>query len=348
MGARTIVFIAVAALMIVGVGYGVITSFNATTPNDEPEAAPIDVIEAVPPEERAIDVGNDFLEAIRTADADAILDLIGTTPTGDVSLVTDAALAEMLERFPFSSASVTAAGSIESDDVQRVEIRYSLGDQSFVHEVGIDTNDRESTDGAINLDLPLLTFDGGYGDMEVTVNGAVTATDSGSIYSVVPGVYEVETTAAYVELGGDPIVATSGFAYAYTHEHEPMLTDEGIAQFRSSVRAAAEECLSSAVLDAGCGLSVTPDLQGGNSLVDGTIERTISDESWAEIDASEPTALSSAPLVMEDTFFSAEVAFTGDWSGASGAGRDRIYGGPYLSSPSVDFADPDLPVAWGY
>ncbi|MGO2791325.1 MAG: hypothetical protein ACTIBV_02430, partial [Microbacterium gubbeenense] len=76
--------------------------------------------------------------------------------------------------------------------------------------------------------------------------------------------------------------------------------------------------------------------------------RTISDESWAEIDALEPTASSSAPLVMEDAFFSAEVVFTGDWSGASGAGRDQIYGGPYLASPSVDFADPDLPVTWGY
>lgn len=347
-GARMTVVIVVAALVIVGVGYGVITSMNSTAPNDEPLAAPVDVSEEAPPEERAIDVGNDLLEAIRTADAGAVQNLLGTTLTGDVALVTDAVLAEMLERYPFSSASVTPIGPVDSGDIQRVDVSYRLGDHPFVYEVDIDTRERESTDGAIDLDLPLLTFDGGYGDMEVTVNGSVAGTGSGAIYSVVPGVYELETTAAYVELSGGPVVATTGFAYAYTHEHEPVLTNDGLAEFRSRVRASAEACLSATSLDADCELSVTPGLQGDNSLVDGTIERSISDESWAEIDALEPTASSSAPLVMEDAFFSAEVIFTGDWSGAFGAGRDQIYGGPYLSSPTVDFADPDLPVTWGY
>lgn len=347
-GIRTTIIVAVAVLVIAGVGYGVFTSFNATTPNDEPQAVPADIIEEAAPAERAIEVGNDFLEAIRTADGDAVQSMIGSTLTGDASLITDEVLAEMLERHPLSETSVTAIGSDDSAGLQDVEISYRLGDQAFVYEIGVDTTDRDSTDGAVDLDLPLLTFDGGFGDMEITVNGAVAATGSGSIYSVVPGVYELATSADYVELAGVPVIATTGFAYAYTHEHEPTLTEDGLAQFRSRVRASAEECLSSAALDAGCELAVTPGLQGDNSLIDGTIERTISDESWAEIDALEPTASSSAPLVMEDAFFSAEVVFTGDWSGASGSGRDQIYGGPYLASPSVDFADADLPVTWGY
>lgn len=341
--ARPIVFAVAALVVLGGVGVGVISSLGDELAPEDPQAAP----EPVDPTQSAEETANAFVEALRSADADALAEMLGGAAAPDPALFTDDVLAKMLERHPMTRESIAAVGIADAAGGQVVDISYLLGDAEISYTIDVDTTAPDPT-GAIEIDLPSLTFDGGYGDLDVSVNGVAVTTGSGDMYAVMPGVYDLATSADHLRLEGEPIVATTGFAYAYTHEHDPLLTGEGLAEFRSRVRASAEECLASTALDASCGLSVTGGLQGGSSLVDGTIERTIDDDSWAAIDALEPTPSAGDPLVMRDGFFSAEVVFIGDWTGPSGSGRDQIYGGPSLVGPSVDFGDPDLPVTWGY
>jgi len=345
--ARSIVFAVAALVVLGGLGIGVISSLGAEPAAEEPRAAPEAPAEEIDPQERAEQTANAFLEAIRTADADALSGMLERPSTADTALFTDDVLADMLERHPMARESIAVVGAADTWGKQVVDVSYVLGDEEIAYTIGVDTATPGLT-GAIDLDLPNLTFDGGYGDLDVSVNGVTVPTGSGDMYAVMPGIYELATSADHLRLSGEPIVATSGFAYAYTHEHAPVLTEEGLAEFRSRVRASAEECLASPTLEASCGLSVTGGLQGGSSLVDGTIERTIDDDSWAAIDALDPTPAAGDPLMMRDGFFSADVVFIGDWTGPAGAGRDQIYGGPSLVGPSVDFGDPDLPVSWGY
>jgi len=344
----TVVFSAVAAVIALGVGAALfMPMFGSSSPSSgtagaDPSPTPTVIPRAT--DEVALEVANAFVDALVAGDADAAAAMLGVTASGLTSAET---WKSMLEAYPISDVNVTAMGKDSWDD-QLVEVDYTMNEQSvsFMMTIDVDLTTPENT--VIDYDLPTLHITDGYEGFDITLNGVPLANPSDSEHDIFPGSYTVSTTTAYFAIESDPIVASEGINFLYPYEHEPALTDEGVTKFRDVVRAAVEGCISTTTLEAGCGLTVSGGLAGGGSIVDGSVERTISDEQWTKIDEMIPTTDSWDGGLVQEGNSIGPVSFFADWNQNGRSGRDEIHGGPWLDSPHVDFADPEFTVTWDY
>ena len=310
------------------------------------------VAEPTPPEasatptptagELADAAAHEFIDAIVSGDAVAAF---ATAGAGEETFLTDEAWRQMLEVYPPTDIAVTTYGD-DSGSSFDASASYWMNDQlvDFSFTVLATEGDPEST--RIIIDLPRLEFDTSLDGFELSLNGVTLPDTSDASYLVLPGAYALETTSPYFHIDSSPILAESGSEEVDSFWFTPELTDEGIAKFRELVRASAEACVGSTMLDAGCGLAVTGGLEGGGSLVDGTVERRLDDDQWATIDAMTPRASSFDNPIVQEGELVGPVDFFADWQRGGGSGRDEIHGGPWLYTPHVDFSDPALPVTW--
>jgi hypothetical protein len=334
---------AVAAVILVGVGAALIAPMLGGGRDDGVAAAtPTPTVVPVAAGEIGMDATTTFVDAISSGNSALALAMLGRTAT---ALTNDDAWAAMVDAYPITDVEISSLGE-DTWESQVYAVSYRMDDEliDFTLTVDVDVADPENV--VLDLDMPTLEITDGYEGFDITLNGVALDAPGDASYEIFPGAYTVATTTPYFTIDSSPIIAESSIVFLYPYEHEPMLTEEGVAKFREVVRASAEACVGSTMLDAGCGLDVTGGLEGGGSLVDGTVERTLTDEQWAAIDSMEPEASAFDGAMIQEGDFVGDVAFYADWQQNGASGRDQIHGGPWLYSPHVDFSDPDLPVVW--
>lgn len=332
---------AVALVIAGGIGASIVAVL-APAPA-EGRAAP--TLIAATAEEVALDVATRYVDALAAGDAEAALALVDVNDAASLALATDEMLDALSDDVRFDDAEIAVERSDEWA-LPVATVTVAAGEEQFSFPLEIEADPASPEASRITSGLPLLTFGTGYEGLDITVNGIAADSSTAAIYGVFPGLYRIGTDTPHFRIAGEPVEATTDFAYVYSNERVPELDDEGVAAFRSAVRASAEACLASTSLDAGCGLGVTSAVSGDATLVDGTVMRTISDEAWAEIDAMEPSPGSESVLAQRGEHVGS-VTFVADWTSPTlGSGREEIYGGPWLGTPTVDFGDPELPVSW--
>lgn len=341
--AAVVTFAGLGAAILVGVGAAVISPMLGDSGGDrEPVATPTPTVIPLAAGEIGLDAATTFVNAVTTGNATLALSMLGHTAT---SLTSDDAWATMVENYPISDVQISSL----TDDAwenQVFAVSYMMDDEliDFTLTIDVDVNDPENV--VFDVDLPTLEITEGYEAFDMTLNGVAFDASGSMSYEVFPGAYTLGTTTEYFTIPDSVIVAESGMVFMYPYDREPTLTEDGIAKFREVVRAAAEACISSTTLAADCGLEVTGGVQGGATIVDGTVERSLTDEQWAEIDAMVPTSSAFDGAQIQEGDYIGDVAFVADWQQNGASGRDQIYGGPWLYAPTVDFSDPSFPVTW--
>ncbi|RCK61584.1 hypothetical protein [Microbacterium sorbitolivorans] len=336
-------FVGLGAAILVGVGAAVVSPMLGDSRDDrEPISTPTPTVIPLAAGEIGLDAATTFVNAIAGGNATLALSMLGHTAT---SLTSDDAWAAMVENYPISDVQITPLAE-DAWENQVFAVSYMMDDEliDFTLTVDVDVNDPENV--VFDVDLPTLEITEGYEAFDMTLNGVAFDASGSMSYEVFPGAYTLGTTTEYFTIPESVIVAESGMVFMYPYDREPTLTDDGIAKFREVVRAAAEACISSTTLAADCGLEVTGGIQGGAQIIDGTVERSLTDEQWAEIDAMVPTSSAFDGAQFQEGDYIGDVAFVADWQQGGSSGRDQIYGGPWLYAPTVDFSDPDLPVTW--
>ncbi|GGO61838.1 hypothetical protein GCM10010910_10590 [Microbacterium nanhaiense] len=337
-GASTLA--AVAGAIVLGIGAALFASGSGSP--DAVETSPTPTVVPLAADEIAMDAAGAFVDAIASGNAPAALAMLGAAES---TLTSEDTWRTMVENYPITDVAVVNLGD-GSWQTQPIDVSYTMNGESvsFMLSVEVDVTEPENT--VIDFDLPTLEITDGFEGFDITLNGVALPESGAASYEVLPGAYTVGTTTEYFRIEPAPVIASSSMAFLYPYEHEPTLTEDGVAKFREAVRASAEACVGSTTLDAGCGLSVTGGLEGGGSLVDGTVERSLSDEQWALIDAMVPSASSFDGAKVQEGEFVGDVTFYADWQQNGYSGRDEIHGGPWLYRPHVDFSDPALPVTW--
>ncbi|WP_029149926.1 hypothetical protein [Microbacterium indicum] len=298
--------------------------------------------------ELALAAAQGYLDAIADNDADAALaflsgdPLIGADGTA-LDLLSDDALGTMHSAYPMTDTKVSLGESSDDQTTFTVQASFRAGDEAIEMPLPVTVSGGVAL---VDADLARIT-PAGYGGIELRANG--TPISDGGIYLAFPGVYDITIDQEDFVLGGssggEPLVATTDFAYVYSYEYEPVLTEEGLAAFRGAVRSATEACLAPTTLAAGCGLELPSDLNGYGYIHDGTVSRTISDEQWSEIDQMVPSRTGDSVLQQTGDWIG-DVHVEAGWTDSWGSGRGEIGGAPWLYAPTVDFSDPALPVTW--
>ncbi|WP_440709171.1 hypothetical protein [Herbiconiux sp. YIM B11900] len=279
-----------------------------------------------------------YLTALSEGDAETALGLLGTAPDDD-TLLTDEVLAASNELAPITDIEVVQ--QVGDEGSADVTVGYLLGGDPVQAEYSVldyDGDGEWQVSGGTGY-ISTAKFDG----IGLTVNGVSVEGDEVEVF---PGAYALATDLPNFTLAGTTtVVVTAPFESGDTGDIEPVLSDEALQQFRSLVTAAANECLASTTLAAGCGLELPATLDDGTSLVDGTIKRTLSADGQTTLSSLEPTLSYDNPtLAQGDYIGSVDVTAQCSQGGASGT-CDLIFA-PSLGSPSVDMASDNLTVLW--
>ncbi|GMA30016.1 hypothetical protein [Litorihabitans aurantiacus] len=282
-----------------------------------------------------------FLDAIAAGDAQTALDLVDSSTGLDETLLTDEVLAASAAIAPITDIVVTPPTDDNPYGVE-VEVAYQLGDTPVSTTVRL-TGDG---DGAYTLTSAggSVYVPGSVSGVDVTVNGVpVTA---GEDYDAFIGTYEIATTSTVFGITGETQAAiTERFESASFSGLTVDLTEESVAAFHESVRAAVDECLASTTLEAGCGLAVPATLSDGTQLTDGTLTRTLSGDAELRIGDLDPTAGYDNPNFVRGRSIGG-VSTTAECTKDGQVGTCDVLFGPSLGAPTVDFSTEPRTVVW--
>ena len=115
---------------------------------------------------------------------------------------------------------------------------------------------------------------------------------------------------------------------------------------RGAVDDAVQACLEQTTLEAGCGMTPVPTTSDdGWTMVENTVERSISEDTQRTIDTMEATPSSDEPTYVEGTSVGS-VTTTIECTKDGQKGRCEMWLGGGMGIPNVDMADPELPVTW--
>ncbi len=286
----------------------------------------------------ASDVVEDYLTALSEGDAEAALEYVETY--GDDALLTDEVLAASLQLGAIDDIVVEEVSDGNEFETS-VPVTFTIGGEEVSRDFLVysylgDDDDWHIADG-------LISVSGFYGfeGLGLTVNGAEAPENA----AVFPGTYELAVGVEQFAIEGDTttfVVASDADAEALW-DLRPTLTEDGVAQFRSLVRASVEECVAMNTLTTPCGLDLTGIDLDGATAVDGTVTRTITAEGQATLD-SMTAEVSSGSIVTSYDSVDIDMTLQGD-QGGSRLDFEVLFGG-YLNSPKVDFAAETPAVTW--
>jgi hypothetical protein len=283
-------------------------------------------------------VVTDYLTAVSEGDAETALSLISDEPEDD-TLLTDDVLAASAELGAITD--ITILNEVTDNGSSIVTTSYSIGGSSVDTEFSVLDYDDDGVweiNGGLAY-LPLGQFDG----LDVTVNGQPAEGDDLQVF---PGTYELATPLPNFTIAGTPtVVVTDPYSTADFSDTTAELSEAGLAQFRSLVRAAVDACVASTSLVAGCGLDLQPTLDDGTQLTDGTIKRTLPADTITTLDSLEATLSYDNPtLAQGDYVGSIDVEAPCTQNGQTGV--CSLLFGPSLATPSVDMAAENPTVLW--
>ncbi len=127
---------------------------------------------------------------------------------------------------------------------------------------------------------------------------------------------------------------------------EFALTTEADTAIRDVVRKSLESCIAEKTLVSSCGMDVPATLDGGETVEDGTVTRTLDDSEWRGVDSMDLDFDYDNPLLITtwESFYPELTATCTDTSGQTGLCDIWSFGGS--KSPVIDISGDDLVVKW--
>jgi hypothetical protein len=320
-------------VVVVAIVLGLSGIFSGTKTTDSGAEIPKD------PKEAAKTVATNYLTAIsegRAEDAKKFLKY----QSDDATLLTDDVLKDSLTRAPITE--ITVGEPTGSSTSLTVSVTYKVGSESASDEYRVDTDG-----GTISTTLPTLYLNRFKG-VDLTVNGATVKPQESKSNAVFPGSYTVASANKYLEVTGDTtIIRTSG-----TDSKSPNLelgvSQAGIELFREKVLPEAKACLESKALSPGCGITMSGELRGGETLQDGTVNRTQNAEAQSKMENVVPKVGTSVPTIISSSDFGnfeiSGICTVGDRQGQCeimAFGRSTRWG-----TASINVAEEDPKVQW--
>ena len=292
------------------------------------------------PEEQIVAVATEYMGALESGDSARALELapvdesttLLSTETYDAALeaspITDVEIGEPVAEYS-SSGTISVSYTLDGEpQTEELSVFQADGDGTWVLSLGL---------GASAMPPASL---GGLG---FTLNDEEVAVEE-SVF-LLPGAYTPGLGAEHFTLSSDDPVTVIDEAEAL-YELEPALTEDGLDVFRTAVQGAVDSCLEQTTLEAGCGIGTLPaTTTDGWTLTEDTVRRSLSEEGQRTIDTMEATPRHDEPTFVEGEHIgtvSTEMDCTKD--GQQGICEMILGGG--MSTPSVDMADPELPVTW--
>ncbi len=287
--------------------------------------------------ERARKLAEDYLTALSAGKATEARGMLESAPS-DTSLLTDEVLAESVKKAPITEVKASAPTSTTRDSSAfTVPVTYKIGSKQVTDSVKVVVNDAKLSvrEGTVTLSLP-----SDVKGLTVLVNG-VKPGDSPAVF---PGTYTVTTQEKYFTFGEKGTVVVESTALNRVRfTGSPSLSEEGTTIFREKIIAAAEECLKSTQLKAGCGLDV-PNVVSGKTMKEGSVTRSLSAEGRATLESLEPQLGSSRAYVV--TVKGSMPAVETRVEATDGGSGTVTGGAARFDKPSIDFSKEDLPITW--
>ncbi|WP_114561531.1 hypothetical protein [Desertihabitans aurantiacus] len=283
-----------------------------------------------------------YLQAIAESRATDALSYLDRTPD-DTSLLTDAVLQESNAIAPLTGITVTPVTA--TDYSAEVSASYTLGSDSVTAEYTL----YRGRDEQWKLSRGTVTA-GAFGlkGLDITVNGATP--ENPEQMEVFPGSYQVSTTVERFALENGEFTITSPDDYegGSLTDIEVVLDEESAELFTRLVTEAAEKCVASDELEAGCGLDLPATLEDGTKLEDGTIERSMPPDTKANLKSLQYELSSQNPTLVSTYDYLGSVDVTAGECEVDGRRmRDcQILFAPSFGTPTVDMAAEDPTVEW--
>lgn len=159
--------------------------------------------------------------------------------------------------------------------------------------------------------------------------------------------YEVGISSPHFALSGTTSIEAVSSTDAPSWP-KPSLTSDGTEAFREAVRKEVDACVAQKTLKAGCDLGTIPDKekQQGWTMVDGTVEGSLADDTEKtlrtmkpKIDSMEPTSVEGPVIGTVDTTMSC--------TKGGQTGECELFIGGSIGSPTVDMSEKTPTVDWG-
>lgn len=311
-----IVGAAVLALIVFGVGAGILLSRNdkqADPPIVPGGGDPTKTTEA-PKVDKPSDAVRLYLEALASGNAEAALALSEDTPA-DKTFLTDAVLKASNDRAPITEINVP---EVSDKYTYSVEATYKMGDQA----VSEDFNVSESG-GTWKLSRAYVENNFSYlrhKTLPMMINGVEVKTDKVRLF---PGSYEFTTGLKNIDYGSENVLLIqSPSGYASATDIRPTLTEAGYNAFVKSAKTQISSCLKQKKLaPSGCPFGLKA--RTGQRIDEKSIVWTLKEDPFAnlkaELDYRNP-ALAEASESMEFEFKA-----TGTDNGRKGTFDQSVY-----------------------
>ena len=296
------------------------------------------------PEEQAKALATEYTDALVAGDAEQALALSTGEQIEDGQLLPVEAYAAALESAPVADVEIGApvmdTGGLASGTVP---LSFTVGGEPASMELSVhdfdDDGILELVGVGVNTSVPP-----GAESLGMTLNGAEIG--AAEYLYLLPGGYELGLGAEhFAPESTDPLLVTD--AGGLTDWPEATLTEEGLTAFRGAVQESVDACLAETSLAGGCGMGEVPaETSDGWASVDGTVERSISEETQRTIDTMEATGDYDEPTYVEGSGAVGTVSTTYECTKDGQTGICELVLGGGMSVPHVDMADPELPVTW--
>lgn len=298
---------------------------------------------AAGPEEQATTLVTDYMDALVAGDSAAAFDLTAES-SSDIEMLPAEAYDAALAAAPVADVSVGAPVMDPAGIDGTVPTTFTVDGEEVSYDFTVSDYD---SDESFELDAPRWSVYGpdALTGLGATINGSELPTDSGTRIAMLPGSYEIA-------LGVDGFAPSETDPLVYSDFEsdlewpEATLTDDGLASFRAAVQKAVDTCIDQDTLEAGCGIGELPaETSDGYTLTDGTVKRSLPEDAQRTIDKMSATPSYDEPTYVEGEYIGT-IDTTMDCTKGDQKGTCEMFMGGGLGTPSVDMADPDLPVTW--
>jgi hypothetical protein len=267
---------AVLALIILGVGAGVLINNRSNSAGADPAdpADPANPGTNAPVANKPSDAVKAYLEALAAGKADTALAL-GDTTAADKTFLTDAVLADSLSRAPITEINVP---EVTDEYAYNVDASYKMGDEAVsdqfsVKKVGDSWKVRESF-----VDLTLTSARSAT--VPMLINKVPVKTDKVRVF---PGSYSFSTGNKYLDYGtSNTLMVKSLTAYPSMSDIELGVTDAGLKAFVASAKTQVQACVKQKKLaPSGCPFGIRE--ASYQDIDEDTIEWKLDDDAFANV-----------------------------------------------------------------
>lgn len=306
--------------------------------------------------EAAVEAAESYLHALAAGDADRARELVGGDP--EAPLLSKTALDRSNQLAPITNISVEVSGTDErkSDGSKQVIATFNVGDVHVTKELtvsGTGNRVRRIADATVTWDAS----DRRLADLGGLVVNGVEISDPGYL-TAFPGAYEFALGNKFYEIVGETqVIIANSKEEAAVEDMDFELTQTAIDDFRALVAASLDECLASKEANSSCGIDLPSTFKGGETVVDGTVTRTLTTEGRETLETLIPEPDLTKPLMLTATGrFATKITatFTRDGAtvegevnwGLTGSSDVMNWDTTSAKKPSVDFGTENPTVVW--